>query len=99
MGEAIGYLRRQRKALVRYLEDGDLAIDNNASERALRMVRGGYFAHPAKERGECAGNRQLEVLEISDDFRRPPLRRPSSEHCLHDLGSRRSVLGGHRCAR
>ena len=38
MGEAIGYLRRQWRALTRFVDDGDLAIDNNASERALRMV-------------------------------------------------------------
>ncbi len=38
MGEAIGYARRQWRALTRYAEDGDLEIDNNASERALRMV-------------------------------------------------------------
>ena len=38
MGEAIGYARRQWRALTRYAEDGDLAIDNNAAENALRMV-------------------------------------------------------------
>lgn len=38
MGEAITYLRRQWRAFTRFLDDGDLAIDNNASERALRMV-------------------------------------------------------------
>ena len=38
MGEAIGYAQAQWKALSRYLEDGDLAIDNNAAERALRGV-------------------------------------------------------------
>jgi len=38
IGEAVGYARGQWTALTRYLEDGDLAIDNNASERALRRV-------------------------------------------------------------
>lgn len=38
IGEAVSYARRQWTALTRYLEDGDLAIDNNASERALRRV-------------------------------------------------------------
>ncbi|UCF21652.1 MAG: transposase, partial [Gemmatimonadota bacterium] len=38
MGEAIGYAQRQWRALTRYVEDGDLAIDNNEAERALRMV-------------------------------------------------------------
>src|SRR5579872_7093377 len=32
------YTRQQWKALSRYVEDGDLAIDNNAAERALRAV-------------------------------------------------------------
>jgi transposase len=38
IGEAVHYARAQWTALTRYLEDGDLAIDNNASERALRRV-------------------------------------------------------------
>lgn len=38
IGEAVSYVRAQWAALTRYLEDGDLAIDNNASERALRRV-------------------------------------------------------------
>lgn len=38
MGQAIGYALGQWTALCRYLDDGDLAIDNNASERQLRAV-------------------------------------------------------------
>lgn len=38
MGKAIGYAINQWTALLRYLEDGRLAIDNNAAERALRPV-------------------------------------------------------------
>ena len=38
MAKAIGYVQRQWDALKRYTEDGDLAIDNNAAERALRRV-------------------------------------------------------------
>lgn len=60
MGEAITYLQRQGKALRRYVEDGDLAIDNNASERALRMVAIGrknwMFA------GSDAGGRRAAIL-------------------------------------
>jgi transposase len=60
MGEAIVYLRRQWKALERYLEDGDLAIDNNASERALRAVAVGrknwMFA------GSDEGGRRAAIL-------------------------------------
>jgi transposase len=38
IGMAIGYTLRNWEALCRYTEDGDLKIDNNASERALRQV-------------------------------------------------------------
>ena len=38
LGEAIGYARNQWTALCRYVDDGALAIDNNAAERALRRV-------------------------------------------------------------
>jgi transposase len=36
LGQAIGYVLRQRKALSRFLSDASLPLDNNASERALR---------------------------------------------------------------
>jgi len=38
LGEAIGYLLGNWEGLTRYLEDGDLEIDNNAAERALRLI-------------------------------------------------------------
>jgi transposase len=38
LSQAIGYAQRQWDALKRYIEDGDLQIDNNAAERALRRV-------------------------------------------------------------
>ena len=37
-GRAVAYVRNQWEALVRYTEDGELSIDNSASERALRAV-------------------------------------------------------------
>ncbi len=37
-GKAVTYARNQWLALTRYLDDGDLAIDNNAAERTLRMI-------------------------------------------------------------
>lgn len=36
LGQAVGYVLRQRKALGRFLNDVALPLDNNASERALR---------------------------------------------------------------
>jgi transposase len=38
IGQATTYTRNQWTALNRYLEDGDLAIDNNAAERAMKPV-------------------------------------------------------------
>ena len=38
MGQAIDYCLSNWEALKRYTEDGDLSIDNNASERALRGI-------------------------------------------------------------
>ena len=38
VGEAVTYAVNQWKALNRYVEDGDLAIDNNAAENALRGI-------------------------------------------------------------
>lgn len=38
LGEALTYVQNQWPALNRYLENGALCIDNNASERALRAV-------------------------------------------------------------
>jgi len=38
IGGAIGYALGQWTALCRYLDDGDLEIDNNAAERALRRI-------------------------------------------------------------
>jgi transposase len=41
---AFGYAVRQREALRRFLDDGRLRIDNNASERALRRIAVGRKA-------------------------------------------------------
>ena len=38
LGQALTYVFNQWEALNRYLEDGDLSIDNNEAERALRCV-------------------------------------------------------------
>jgi transposase len=38
VGQAVTYAANQWAALNRYVEDGDLAIDNNVAERALRGV-------------------------------------------------------------
>lgn len=38
IGKAATYTRNQWAALIRYLQDGDLSIDNNVSERAVKPV-------------------------------------------------------------
>jgi transposase len=38
IGEAVQYALNQWNALKRYLDDGDLAIDNNAAENAIRPI-------------------------------------------------------------
>lgn len=38
VGQAVAYARGQWKALLRYVQDGRLPIDNNLSERMLRMA-------------------------------------------------------------
>jgi transposase len=59
MGQAIGYALDQWTALCRYLDDGDLEIDNNASERDERAVAVGrknwLFA------GSDAGGRRAAI--------------------------------------
>lgn len=59
-GEALTYVFNQWEALNRYLEDGDLSIDNNAAERALRCVAVGrknwLFA------GSIEGGKRAAVL-------------------------------------
>jgi transposase len=60
MGQAIAYARTNWEALCRYTSDGDLAIDNNAAERALRAVvigkKNWLFA------GSDAGGRTAAIL-------------------------------------
>ncbi len=60
LGEAIGYARSNWKALSRYLESPRLAIDNNASERAMRPIAVGRknWLHL----GSNAGGRTAAIL-------------------------------------
>lgn len=59
-GAALTYVFNQWEALNRYLEDGDLSIDNNVSERAMRCVAIGrknwLFA------GSVAGGKWAAIL-------------------------------------
>ncbi|MGH9445549.1 MAG: IS66 family transposase [Terriglobia bacterium] len=83
VNKAIGYALRQWKALERYVEDGDLAIDNNPAENALRCVAIGrknyLFA------GTDAGGHRAAVLYS--------LMASCKRHGLNPFDYLRDVLG------
>ncbi len=59
MSTAIGYARNHWKALRRYITDGDLAIDNNVAERAIRPLtigRKNYLFFGSDAGGRTAAN-------------------------------------------
>lgn len=60
MGQAIGYALNHWDALIRYTTDGDLAIDNNIAERAIRPLTVGRknYLHL----GSNAGGRTAAIL-------------------------------------
>jgi len=56
---AIGYLIRQQTALSRFLDDGRLLLDNNASERELRRIaigRKAWLFAGSDDHAQAAGN-------------------------------------------
>ena len=59
-GQAVAYALKNWTALTRYLEDGDLSIDNNHTERSLRGIavgrRNGTFV------GSDRGGKTMPVL-------------------------------------
>ena len=57
--KALGYAMNHKAALMRYLEDGRLVLDNNRSERALRTIavgRKGWLFVRSDDHGAAAGN-------------------------------------------
>jgi len=57
--KALGYVVRHKEALMRYLEDGRLLLDNNHSERALRTIavgRKAWLFVGSDGHGESAGH-------------------------------------------
>ena len=62
MGQAITYALNQWDALCVYTADGDLAIDNNVSENALRRVAiGRNYAEPTIMRSGGARTREFQA--------------------------------------
>ena len=96
IGEAIQYALNQWQALNRYLEDGDLDIDNNAAENRLRGIgigrknylfmgsdRGGHAAATLYSMIQSAKDHSLDpFLYLRDLFLRIPTH-PNKE--LHQL--------------
>ena len=66
-GKALGYLLEQWPKLIRYLEDGRLPIDNNATERAIRPFvigrRNWLFADTPK--GAAASANLYSLIETA----------------------------------
>ena len=57
LGKALGYARNQRQSLRQFLSDGELEIDNNACERAMRpiaMGRRNWLFTGSPRGGRCA---------------------------------------------
>ncbi|HWH59248.1 MAG TPA: IS66 family transposase [Terriglobales bacterium] len=56
-GQAVSYALKNWKALTRYCDDGDLSIDNNATERSLRCIavgRGNWMFFGSDKGGKTA---------------------------------------------
>lgn len=56
---ALGYVVRQKAALLRYLDDGRLVMDNNRSERELRRIavgRKAWLFVGSDDHAQAAGN-------------------------------------------
>jgi transposase len=85
VGKAVQYAINLWPALTRYPENGDLAIDNNAAERALRSVVIGRKSRVGEEVTPLAPHRPGRA-----DFPHPV------PHCAVSLRDWRSI--GERCA-
>jgi hypothetical protein len=59
-GQAVSYVQKNWKALTRYLEDGDLSIDNNHTERSLRGLAVGR--HNWTFFGSDRGGKTMAIL-------------------------------------
>jgi len=81
LGEAITYARNQWQALIRYVNDGDLAIDNNPAENALRPIALGRknYLFVVSHRGGHAAATFYSVIKSSQRHGLDPF------HYLRDL--------------
>lgn len=65
-GDAVGYARNQEKYLRVFLTDGDVPIDNNASERAIR--------------GFCIGKKNWQMIDTIHGIVETKLQKPITTH-------------------
>ncbi|MEZ5470116.1 MAG: transposase [Lysobacterales bacterium] len=72
---AIGYTLKHWDALTRYLDDGAIAIDNNAAERALREIAVGRknWLFAGSERGGEACAIATSLIETAKAHGHDPL--------------------------
>jgi len=106
IGEAIQYALNQWEALNRYLEDGDIEIDNNAAERRLRGIgigrknylfmgsdRGGHAAATLYSMIQSAKDHDLDpFLYLRDLFLRIPTHLNKEIHQLLPDHWKREIL-------
>jgi hypothetical protein len=83
IGLAIQYAQNQWPALCRYVEDGDLAIDNNAAENALRGVALGRKNWLFE--GSDAGGRRAAIIYT--------LLEPCRRHGINPYAYLKDVIG------
>ena len=98
---AFGYAIRQSDALRRFLDDGRLRLDNNASERALRAIAVGrkawlFFgsddhAHAAANLFSLIASCQLHGLDAETYLADDHPRRPATGRAIATSSSRRST--------
>ena len=74
IGDAVQYALNQWKALIRYIEDGDLEIDNNAAERKLRGIAIGRknYLFMGSDRGGRAAAVLYSVIHSAKDHALDP---------------------------
>lgn len=69
IGQAVQYAINQWKALIRYLEDGDIDIDNNAAERKIRAIAIGRknWMFAGSDRGGRAAAILYSIVQSAQD--------------------------------
>ena len=93
IGKALGYLDGEWKKLVRYVEDGRIAIDNNAAERAIRpfVIGRNNWLFSATADGAHAAARLYSLITTAKASGHEPYR--YLRHVFKELPAADSVEG------